>query len=286
MKHIVITGTSSGIGFASVRYLIDRGFFVFGCVRTAQDANMLTKAYPKQFRPLVFDLIDENAIHESAKEVESHLNGDALFGLVNNAAAVVSGPIAHVTKKDMLYQFEVNTFGPLNLCQAYFPLLKGKEGQQPGRIVNVTSLSGEIAMPFLGPYSASKRALMSMTHTLRREFYPYGVDVIEVVPGRVKTGIIEKLSDASDSYDGTDFEEPMRKRMESAMEMREFGLEPEVISGAIHTALTASNPKYRYVKPDLYFKGYRLPTMLPARMIDRVLGKQMRLLPSFLRSKS
>lgn len=286
MKHIVITGTSSGIGFASVRYLIDRGFFVFGCVRTESDAEELRKAYPKQFSPLVFDLIDEEAIHQSAAEVKDHLDGKALFGLVNNAAAVVSGPITHISKADMMYQFEVNTFGPLNLCQAYFPLLRGAEGQQPGRIVNVTSLSGEIAMPFLGPYSASKRALMSMTHTLRREFYPYGVDVIEVVPGRVKTGIVEKLNNADQPYQGTDFEVPMRRRMESAMEMREFGLEPAVISAAIHEALTAKNPKYRYVKPDLYFKGYRLPTMLPARMIDRVLAKQMRLLPSFLRSKS
>lgn len=285
MRHIVITGTSSGIGFATVKYLIDRGFFVFGCVRTEKDANELRKAYPEQFSPLVFDLVEEEGIRNSVKEVEKHLNGQPLFGLVNNAAAVVSGPIAHMSKEDMFYQFEVNTFGPLNLCQAYFSLLRGKEGQQAGRIVNVTSLSGEIAMPFLGPYSASKRALMSMNHTLRREFYPYGIDVIEVVPGRVKTGIIEKLSDAGSKYDGTDFEEPMRKRMESAMEMREFGLEPEVISGAIHTALTTRKPKYRYVKPDLYFKGYRLPTMLPARMIDRVLGKQMRLLPSFLRSK-
>ena len=285
MRHIVLTGTSSGIGYATVRYLIDRGFYVFGCVRTEKDAAALRRAYPQQFSPLVFDLTDEKGIRDSAKEVKQHLDDQPLFGLVNNAAAVVSGPIAHVTKEDMFYQFEVNTFGPLNLCQVYFPLLKGKEGQQPGRIVNVTSLSGEIAMPFLGPYSASKRALMSMNHTLRREFYPYGIDVIEVVPGRVKTGIIEKLSEVSSEYDGTDFAEPMRRRMETAMEMREYGLEPEVISAAIHTALTARKPKYRYVKPDLYFKGYRLPTLLPARLIDRILGKQMRLLPSFLRSK-
>lgn len=285
MRHIVITGTSSGIGYATVKYLIERGFFVFGCVRTEKDAAELRKAYPQQFSPLVFDLVEEEGIRNSVKEVEQHLDGQPLFGLVNNAAAVVSGPIAHVSKEDMFYQFEVNTFGPLNLCQAYFPLLRGIEGQKPGRIVNVTSLSGEIAMPFLGPYSASKRALMSMNHTLRREFYPYGVDVIEVVPGRVKTGIIEKLNKVESQYAGTDFEEPMQRRMETAMEMREFGLEPEVISGAIHTALTTRKPKYRYVKPDLYFKGYRLPTMLPARMIDRILGKQMRLLPSFLRSK-
>ncbi|MBX2873665.1 MAG: SDR family NAD(P)-dependent oxidoreductase [Saprospiraceae bacterium] len=285
MRHIVITGTSSGIGYATVKYLIDRGFYVFGCVRTEKDAAELRKAYPQQFSPLVFDLVDEEGIRNSVEEVGKHLDGQPLFGLVNNAASVVSGPIAHVSKEDMFYQFEVNTFGPLNLCQAYFPLIRGKEGQQPGRIVNVTSLSGEIAMPFLGPYSASKRALMSMNHTLRREFYPYGVDVIEVVPGRVKTGIIEKLNKVESQYAGTDFEEPMQRRMETAMEMREFGLEPEVISGAIYTALTARKPKYRYVKPDLYFKGYRLPTMLPARMIDRILGKQMRLLPSFLRSK-
>lgn len=285
MKYIVVTGTSSGIGFATIKYLIDRGYYVLGNVRTKEDADRLDKVYHKNFTSLVFDLRDEKAIADAVNLTKSIIGDDNLFGLANNAANVVSGPMHLVSTEEMREQFEVNFYGTYNVIQQFLPLLKQNETQPKGRVLIVTSISAEVAMPFLGPYSASKRALSSLCHSLRREFMIYGVDVIEVMPGRVRTGIIDKMPKDAGPYTGTDYEEPMLLRLKSAIDSRDSGLDPEVLSSAMLSALTDKKPKTRYVRPDLQLKGWLLPKWLPSRVLDNILGKQMHLLPKFLKKK-
>lgn len=285
MKYVVITGTSSGIGFATIKYLIDRGYYVLGAVRTKADADRLDKVYHKNFTSLVFDLRDEDAIAKAVALTKSIIGDNNLFGLINNAANVISGPMPLIPIEEMREQFEVNFYGTYNVIQQFLPLLKQNEGEAKGRVLVVTSISAEIAMPFLGPYSASKRALSSLCHSLRREFLIYGVDVIEIMPGRVRTGIIDKMPKDAGVYAGTDYEEPMMRRLQTAVDARDSGLDPEVLSEAMLQALTARKPKTRYVRPDLYLKGWKIPMLLPARLLDKILGKQMRLLPEFLKKK-
>ena len=107
----------------------------------------------------------------------------------------------------------------------------------------------------------------------------YGIDVIEILPGRVKTGIADKLLKYMDRYKGTDYEEAMEKRKQSGMEMRDVGLEPVELAKTMYRAFTARRPKTRYVKPDLYWRGWKIPMLLPLRVVDRALAKQMHLLP-------
>lgn len=286
MKYIVVTGASGGIGFETARYLLEKGYYVFGSVRTATDAAKLAGLFPRNFTPLVFDVNDDAAMSAAAEQVKTMLGEQNLAGLVNNAGMVVTGPILHMPKEKIQQQFEVNTFGPLVLCQLYFPLLRSRNGNPPGRIVNVSSLSAEIALPFMGPYSASKRALSNLAHALRREFYPYGIPVIDILPGRVKTGIVDTLAANAADFSGTDFEEGMTRYLDSAQYLRDRGLEPEVIAATIYRALCDANPKLRYVRPYKYFSRWKIPVNLPARVLDRLLAKRMRLLPSFLKNKN
>lgn len=286
MKYIVVTGASSGIGFETVRYLLEKGAYVFGSVRTAADAAKLTALFPQNFTPLVFDVTDEAAMAASVDQVKAVLGERNLSGLVNNAGIVVPGPILHLTKEKMRHQFEVNTFGPLVLCQLYFPLLKSKGEHPPGRIVNVSSLSAEIALPFMGPYSASKRALSNLAHALRREFYPYGIQVVDIQPGRVKTSIVDTLAPNAAAFLGTDFEEGMSLYLDSAQYLRDRGLSPEVVAATIYQALSDARPQLRYVKPYRYFSRWKIPASLPARMLDQILAKRLRLLPGFLKNKN
>ncbi len=284
MKYIVVTGVSGGIGFETVRYLLEKGFYVFGSVRTAADAAKMTEIFSQNFKALVFDLTDDAAIAASVDQVKAVIGKNNLSGLVNNAGMVIPGPILHMPKEKMRLQFEVNTFGPLVLCQLYFPLLRGSAGNNPGRIVNVSSLSAEIALPFMGPYSASKRALSNLAHALRREYYPYGIEVIDIQPGRVKTGITDTLPANAADFSGTEFEEGMGLYLEAADEAGNWGLPPKAIATTIFKALTVAKPSLRYIRPYRYFSRWKIPASLPARVLDRILARRLRLLPGHLKN--
>jgi len=286
MKYIVVTGASGGIGFETVRYLLEKGYYVFGSVRTTADAIKLAGLFSQNFTPLIFDVTDDAAMLASVEQVKAIVGEQNLSGLVNNAGIAITGPILHMPKEKMRHQFEVNTFGPLTLCQLYFPLLRSNGDAPAGRIVNVSSLSAEIALPFMGPYSASKRALSNLAHALRREFYPYGIQVIDIQPGRVKTGIVDTLAPNAADFSGTDFEEGMARYLDSAQYLRDRGLSPETIAATIYRALSDAKPRLRYVSPYKYFSRWKIPVNLPARVLDRLLAKRLRLLPGFLKNKN
>lgn len=184
MKSVVITGVSTGIGRATATVLAGQGFHIFGSVRKAQDAQPLQVALGERFTPLLFDVTDEAAVYAAAKTVREKLGGQTLAGLVNNAGIAVGGPLTHLPIADYRKQIEVNLVGPMIVTQAFLPLLgtdKALQGVR-GRIVNLTSVGGKIAAPFVGPYSASKFGLEGLSESLRRELMFYGIDVIMVAP--------------------------------------------------------------------------------------------------------
>ena len=194
MKSVVVTGASTGIGWGCVKILIAGGLRVFGSVRKAADAERLRKEFGANFTPLIFDVTDAAAVAAGAQHVDTALAGETLFGLVNNAGIAVPGPLLLVPIEDFKHQIEVNLIGQLIVTQAFAPLLgtdRGRTGA-PGRIVMISSVGGKNAMPFLGPYSASKFALEGLSESLRRELMLFGVDVIVVAPGAIATPIWEK----------------------------------------------------------------------------------------------
>ena len=179
-KYVVVTGTSTGIGHASAAELIAHGYHVFGSVRNEADGERLQAELGPAFAPLVFDVTDSDAVYSAAEAVEDVLGDDNLVGLVNNAGIAVAGPLMDIEMDKVRHQFEVNVLGVLTVTQAFLPLLGACEdaSEPPGRIVNISSVSGHTAYPFLGPYCASKHALEAFSDSLRRELLLYGVDVI------------------------------------------------------------------------------------------------------------
>lgn len=278
MDHIVITGVSTGIGRACAEDLIASGRHVFGSVRKPADADRLRQELGDGFTPLMFDVTDEAATAEAARQVEAALDGATLAGLVNNAGVAVSGPLMHIPLDEVRRQIEINVMGVLSVTQKFLPLLGAKQGHagKPGRIVNISSVSGERAIPMVGPYSISKFGVEALTEALRRELMLYGIDVIAVAPGPVKTEIWDKAEEADiEQYAGTDFYEPLQRLQKMADKMGRGGLPASKIAEVVRTALVSPSPKTRYRVVPSYLKDVLMPSMLGPRTLDGVIAKTL-----------
>src|SRR3954465_12668530 len=149
MQSVVITGASTGIGWATAKLLLARGFRVFGSVRKPADADRLGREVGVRFTPPLFDVTDEAAALAAAREVRTALNGATLSGLVNNAGIAVAGPVLELSADQFRRQMEVNVIGPIIATQAFGPLL-GADPQlkgAKGRIVMVSSVAGKNGNP-------------------------------------------------------------------------------------------------------------------------------------------
>lgn len=275
MRSVLITGASTGIGEAAVRYLANSGWQVFAGVRKTDDYEALHSL--QHVTPLYLDVTNKDQIEQAISLISVKLDGRTLTGLVNNAGIAQMAPLALQPDEEFRSHFEVNVFGLLAVTQAALPLLGTDTNRQgePGRIVNITSVGGKLAAPFLGAYCATKHAVEGMTDSLRRELLIYGIDAITIGPGSVKTPIWDKAEDTnkegrfSDSiwaYALKQFEKVMLKGGQN-------GLPPEDIAKVIETALTASKPKTRYAPVPDKLKNFTLPLLLPKRLVDKIMAK-------------
>jgi NAD(P)-dependent dehydrogenase (short-subunit alcohol dehydrogenase family) len=285
MKSVVVTGASTGIGHGAAKVLIDRGFRVFGSVRTQTDADRVARELEPNFRALLFDVTDERAVHASAAQVRQALGGEPLFGLVNNAGIAVPGPLLYLTIDEFRHQLEVNVTGQLIVTQAFAPLLAARPGPSPppqtqaGRIVMISSVGGKNASPFIGPYNASKFALEGLSESLRRELMLLGIDVIVIAPGAVATPIWDKADRLElGRFAGTPYAPALERVKSYMLERGRKGLTEEALGIAIHKALTNARPRTRYVvDPDRLLNV--LVNVLPKRMVDRLIARRLGLMP-------
>lgn len=245
MKSVVVTGVSSGIGRGATKVLAENGIHVFGTVRKQEDADALKKEFGDCVTPLILDVTDEAALRQAAAGVREKLGGETLFGLVNNAGIAVSGPLVEINPDDVRTQLEVNVMGPLLTTQAFAPLLgtdpdlKGK----PGRIVNISSVGGRRAFPFLGPYSASKFAVEGMSEALRRELMLFGIDVIVVAPGAVRTNIWDKAEEIDVTpYSNSPYLDILQNFQTNFVAQGRQGLKPEYLGEVILNARRPEAP--------------------------------------------
>jgi NAD(P)-dependent dehydrogenase (short-subunit alcohol dehydrogenase family) len=214
MKSVVVTGVSTGIGWGIVKVLVKQGYRVFGSIRKKNDAERLVKEFGELFVPLTFDITDEAKVLAAVKQVRERLNGETLFGLVNNAGVAEPAPMLYQTTEAFRYQIEVNLIGPFIVTKAFLPILgtdRSLHGN-PGRVINISSVGGKNGAPFLGAYAASKHGLEGMSESLRCELMLYGIDVIIVGPGSVATPIWDKAEEVDASgYDKTEYSESVRR---------------------------------------------------------------------------
>jgi NAD(P)-dependent dehydrogenase (short-subunit alcohol dehydrogenase family) len=281
MRSVVITGASTGIGWATAKLLLDRGFRVFGSVRKQSDADRLKAEFGANFIPLVFDVTDEAAVLAAAGEVRAALGGETLAGLVNNAGIAVGGPVLELAAGEFRRQMDVNVIGPIISTQAFGPLLGSDPSPKgpKGRIVMISSLAGKNGNPLMSAYSASKHAIEGLSESLRREMMLFGIDVVIVAPGAVKTPIWSKADDVDYSaYDNSPFFPALQRIRKFMVQLGENGLPAEKIAEVIAEALTSASPKVRYqIAPDPVRQ--LVTAILPKRMVDRIIAKRLGLMP-------
>jgi NAD(P)-dependent dehydrogenase (short-subunit alcohol dehydrogenase family) len=282
MKSVVITGASTGIGHACAKLLLDKGFRVFGSVRKAADADRLKGEFGANFTPLLFDVTDEAAVLAAAREVRTALNGETLAGLVNNAGIAVPGPVLELAADEFRHQMNVNVIGPIIATQAFGPLLGADASLRgpKGRVVMISSVAGKNGNPLTPAYSASKHALEGLSESLRRELMLFGIDVVIVAPGPVKTPIWSKGQGAFDidKYRNSPYLPSLQKVTAYMQHLDSIGLPPGKIADVVYDALTLPKPKVRYqIAPDPM--RHLITAVLPKRMVDKIIAKRVGLMP-------
>ncbi len=273
-KTIVITGASTGIGYAAAQSFCRAGFTVFGTVRKTADGERLRTELGDHIHPLLMDVTDEAAVESAVETVRTVLGNQGLGGLINNAGIAIGGPLQYQPMAEIERHFEVNIFGLLRVTKAFLPLL-GAEADYPytpGKIINIGSVGGRVAGPFVGAYAGTKHALEGITASLRRELLLYGIDVILVGPGSVATPIWDKGVDPT-PYAETDYFDALHRFLRSFVKGGRNGMPPEEIGELLLHIQTTDRPKVRYAPVKDKFKRYTLPRLLPARMLDRMIGK-------------
>ena len=268
MKSVVVTGASSGIGLASALRLANAGWRVYGGARTEEAAAALRE---RGLEPLLLDVTDAGQIARAATVV-----GSELHGIVDNAGIAIAAPLELVPLEELRRQLEVNVVGQVAVLQAFLPALRAGRG----RVVLMGSIGGRSALPFLGPYAASKHALEAFADVLRIELAPWGMTVSIVEPASVKTAIWTKGAEQADAMReglAADAAELYAARIAKFREValkRGPGIDADVVARAVEHALTASRPKARYlVGRDAHLRAWieRLPT----RLRDRLLAKAL-----------
>jgi NAD(P)-dependent dehydrogenase (short-subunit alcohol dehydrogenase family) len=267
-RRVVVTGASSGIGLACSRRLAASGWKVLGGVRSDADAEALRAS---GVQPLLLDVTDAEQIAAAAAAV-----GTELHALVDNAGIAIAAPLELVPLDELRRQLEVNVVGQVAVTQAFLPALR----RAGGRVVLMGSIGGRSALPFLGPYAASKHALEAIADSLRLELAPFGITVSIVEPASIRTPIWEKGATRAEEI-GRELEPEMAglyagrvARFREVALRRGPGGDPDDVAKAVEHALTASRPKARYVVGrDAHLRAWieRLPT----RLRDRVLSKAL-----------
>jgi NAD(P)-dependent dehydrogenase (short-subunit alcohol dehydrogenase family) len=279
-KSIVITGVSTGIGRASLDLLHEKGYHIFGSVRNQADADKLSKIYPDRFTPLRFDVQNHDEVVKASKVVFEQC--ETLVGLINNAGIAIPGPLELLSEEQFEKQLDVNVKSIRRITNLFLPLLGTKPGsaKQPGRIINISSVSGLFNSPFNGAYSISKHALESMTDIYRRELRRYGIKVIAIEPGPIKTEIWKKNLNKMDEFKDSDYYEVLQKADKIIENAERNALPVENVSRLVAKCLTVSRPKTRYIvhKNKLAFRlmAYYLPDKITDWLVHKTLTSSNR----------
>jgi NAD(P)-dependent dehydrogenase (short-subunit alcohol dehydrogenase family) len=266
---VIVTGASTGIGAASARELAQRGFHVLAGVRRDRDADAIRGP---GVEPLIIDITNSDHIRALAARVQSDLRGRPVRALVNNAAMAVNAPIEAFALDSWRRLFEVNLFGHIALTQTLLPaLIRSK-----GRVVNVSSVGGKIAMATYGPYAGTKFALEAVSDSLRREIAPFGVHVVVVEPGAVRTEMASRAITTAQELASTMTSEQSRRYgalieavNAQTAKFTESGLPADAAAKVIANAVTARKPRTRYT----IGRDAALLTLMARILSDRILDR-------------
>ena len=246
---VLVTGASSGMGKACALRLSAAGFTVFAAIRKERDAQEIKAAGSPRLIPVILDVTKAETISQAVQSVRDGVGNEGLSGLVNNAGIAVTGPVELLPLEELRRQFEINVFGQVAVTQAFLPLLRAARG----RIINVGSVGAKFALPFASALNSSKAAFESISDSLRMELRPWGIRVVLVSPGSIRTSAEAKLladSEATANAFSPEgkvwYASSYRAFVRSLLELEAHGVGPEVVAETVHRAMTAGVPKRRY----------------------------------------
>lgn len=259
-KVVLVTGASSGIGAASAEVLAKRGFRVYG---SSRHPNFK----PSGYQALQMDVTDDQSVENAVAQVIREAG--SIDALVNNAGCGLAGAVEDTTSAEALHQMDVNFMGPFRVARAVLP---GMRQTRSGVIVNVSSLGGLFGLPFQSFYSASKFAMEGWTESLRFEVRPFGIRVVLIEPGDVKTGFtgsrVRARANGSSAY-----KEHFSKCMGIVEKEEQHGVAPESIAKLVCNIVegSANGPRYT-CGAALQRLSAVLKRILPGRLFETIIG--------------
>jgi NAD(P)-dependent dehydrogenase (short-subunit alcohol dehydrogenase family) len=281
-EFAIVTGTSSGIGAATAHELARRGFHVLAGVRRDRDADAIRGP---GIEPVTIDVTNQDHILALAARVREDPRGRAVRALVNNAAIGVNVPVEAYPIDEWRRLFEVNLFGQIAVTQALLPALIANKG----RVVNISSVGGKVAMATYGPYAGTKFALEAVSDSLRRELAPLGVRVVVIEPGAVVTEMLGRAGATAHELASAMTPEQVHRYgglvhavAAQAEASAKSGLPADAAAKVVAKAVTARTPRTRYTVGRDAALITRLARVLPDRTMDRVVAAVLR--PHFPKS--
>lgn len=274
---VLISGASTGIGEATAQLLAEKGWTVFAGVRKQTDAEKL-QSHNANIKSVILDVTKPEQVTEAVEQVRVAVGEDGLDALVNNAGLAFTGPIEFMSMEDVQRQFDINFFGTIRLTQAAMPLIRlGK----PGRVVNVSSIGSQQVAPFVGIYDSTKAAIEAVSAALRIEVARWGIHVVVVKPGPVQTKFETAVMSIHSDYmkrftPGTPcyefFGQDLENIPKAAEPFKKHMIEPSVVAGRIHQALTDKNPRATYYDTWGSYLTVQLINWLPTSWYDRIMA--------------
>ena len=270
---VLVTGASTGIGEATALHLRELGFQPVAGVRRDEDAERLAALGMRTVR---LDVTDPDQI----EAVREELGASPLAGLVNNAGIAVAGPLEFLPIDRLRSQLEINLIGQVAVTQALVPTLRAGRG----RVINVSSIGGRMALPLMGAYSMSKFGLEAFSDSLRRELRPHGVNVVVIEPGGVKTPIWQKGNELIDRLMVDMPAEEIERlygrviaalRRETVRIEQERGMPARDVAEVIGRALTLRRPRARYVVGQDAKARAVMARVVPDRVMDRLIARAL-----------
>ena len=271
-ESVLITGASTGIGYATALYLDQLGYKVYACVRKDSDKQKLQENASNRLESIILDVCDLDSIHSAYEHIQDISNGET-FHLINNAGLSVNGPLELLDHADIKKVIDVNLTGLLTVTNIFLPMIR----MSKGRIINISSGHGLMAIPDKSVYAASKAGVQAVCDSLRVELKPFGVEVISIIVGKVNTSVLGKILDGRSAM----IEKASRESYEVYKTLIEYfdkevknipGIEAKRVAETIEKALTDNKPKIKYlIGPG----AKKMDTLrkFPVRMRDKMLYK-------------
>ena len=275
---VVVTGTSTGIGAASVLYLADQGFQVFAGVRRDTDGAALEQRSSNGLTPVILDITDAATIAAAVDTVSAAVGERGLAGLVNNAGIVKPAPLEFQPIDDFRRQLEVNLVGQVAVTQAFLPLIR----RGHGRIVNVGSIGGRLVLPLHGAYSASKFGIEAITDALRLELRQWKIPVSLIDPGATQSAIfgktlteIDELKRVLDEQGRNLYDEQIAAIRRTVEKTAADAAPALVLAKTVGSALMSAKPKTRYLAGHGAKEAAALARTTTDHLKDRAIAREV-----------